>query len=183
MKIFNHPTIRNITISGRVASGATTLSRLLAQKVGWRLINGGEIYREYVKKNGIPLEKTTVVSDSYHQELDDLIKKELQEKNHLIIESWLSGYDAQGIRGVFKVFINCTKDSVRVDRLVNRERLTIGQAKNHIKTREEENLKKWEELYKTRDFWNPKIYDLVIDTYTHGPTETLDLVLKAIGYY
>ena len=60
--------------------------------------------------------------------------------------------------------------------------MTIEEAKFHLKTREEENIIKWEKLYHTRDYWNPQNYDLVIDTYTNGPTEPLNLTLKALGY-
>lgn len=175
-------TIRNITISGRVASGATTLSRKLAQTTGWNLVNGGELYREYVKKKGIPLEKTGLSDDTFHRELDTMIKEKLHKETNLIIESWLSGFDAQGIDGVYKIFVACPDDAIRIDRLVNREKMTIEEAKEHLRTREEENLKKWEALYGTRDIWNPKFYDLIIDTYANGPTETLDIALKAIGY-
>lgn len=171
---------RNITISGRVASGATTLSRALAQKLGWSLINGGELYREYAKKNGIPLEQTNLSEDKYHLELDQFIKDKLKKETQLIIESWLSGFDAQGIDGVFKIFVMCSSDGVRIDRLVNREKITIEEAKLHLKTREEENLKKWEKLYGTRDIWNTKLYDMIIDTYNNGPEETLNLVLSAV---
>lgn len=173
---------QNITISGRVASGATTLSRSLAQKLGWKLINGGEIYREYAKKNGIPLERTTKTSDNYHLELDNFIKEKLKKEKQLIVESWLSGFDAQGIASVFKVFVTCSDDAVRIDRVANRDKMTIEEAKEHLKIREEENLAKWEKLYQTKDFWNPNLYDLVINTYSSGPEETLDLVLQAIGY-
>lgn len=172
---------RNITISGRAASGATTLSKSLAEKLGWKLINGGELYREYAQKNGIPLEKTTLSADKYHLQLDNFIKDKLQNENQLVIESWLAGFDAREISGVFKVLVTCSDDAVRVDRLVNRDKITIEEAKRHLKTREEENLKKWEKLYQTHDFWSPNLYDLVIDTYANGPTETLNIVLKAIG--
>jgi len=70
-----------------------------------------------------------------------------------------------------------------VDRLVNRENITIEEAKVHLKRREEENIKKWQRLYKTDDFWNPRFYDLVIDTYTNGPTQTLEIALNALGFY
>lgn len=173
---------RNITISGRVASGATTLSRALADKIGWQLINGGEIVRDYMKKKSIPLEHTFQTTDQYHLDLDEFIKNKLRSENHLIVESWLSGFDAQGIDGVFKIYVACSDDSVRIDRIVNRDRLTIEEAKAHLKTREEENLKKWVSLYHTRDFWNPKLYDLIIDTYQNGPSETLYLATKAIGF-
>ncbi len=181
-KPFASAKYRNITISGRAANGATTLSRILAEKLGWHLINPGEIYRDYAKKNNIPLEKTGLSQDQYHLDLDNFIKEKLKNENNIIIESWLSGFDAQGIEGVFKIFVICSDDSVRVDRLVNRDKMTIEEAIQHMKTREEENIIKWEKLYGTRDFWNPKLYDLVIDTFKNGPTETLNLVLNSIGY-
>lgn len=180
---FVSPKWKNITVSGRAANGATTLSRSLAEKLGWKLINPGEIYRDYAKKNGIPLEKTGQSPDKYHLDLDDFIREKLKTENNLIIESWLSGFDAQGIAGVYKIFVTCSDDSVRVDRLVNRDKMTIDEAKEHLRTREAENLTKWEKLYHTRDFWNPNLYDLVIDTYQNGPTETMEIALKAIGYY
>lgn len=180
IKPYIFSTWKNITISGRAASGATTLSRALADKLGWKLINGGELVREHMKSKNIPLEMTSKTADDFHIELDDLIKEKLRNESYLIIESWLSGFDAQGIDGVFKIFVDCPNDSVRVDRLVNRDKMTIDEAKRHLKIREEENIKKWEKLYHTRDFWNPKLYDLVIDTYTNGPAETLQIALEAL---
>lgn len=177
---FVSPQWRNITISGRAASGATTLSRSLAKKLGWKLVNGGEMYREYAKKNGIPLEKTNLSEDKYHLELDEFIKDKLRNEKNLIIESWLSGYDAQRIPGVFKMLVECSEDSIRVDRLVNRDKMTVEQAIEHLKIRQEENIKKWEKLYGTRDFWKPQNFDLIIDTYKNGPTETLEIALNAL---
>jgi cytidylate kinase len=181
-KAFKSEKFRNITISSRAACGATTLSKFLVKKLGWKLLNGGELVREYVKKNGIPLEKTTDTPDGFHINLDEFIKNKLKKENNLIIESWLSGFDAKGIQGIYKILLECFDDSVRIDRLVNRDRMTIEEAKYHLKTREEENIAKWEKLYCTRNFWDPKNYDLVIDTYKNGPTETLDLALKGINY-
>lgn len=173
---------RAITVSGHVASGATTLSKSLAGVLNWELYNGGEMYRQYAKEIGIPLERTDLSSDEYHLKLDAYIKNKLKTEKNIIVESWLSGFDAQGIEGVFKIFVECSDLSLRIDRLVNREKMTIDQAKAHLTKREGENLKKWEKLYKTTDIWNPKLYDLVIDTYHHGPTETLNLTLKALKY-
>lgn len=181
--MFISPNFRNITVSGRAASGATTLSRALAEKLGWTLINPGEIYRQYVKRKNIPLEKTTAVSDEYHLEMDNLIKIKLKNEKNLIIESWLSGFDAQGITGVYKIFVNCSDDAIRLDRIVNRDNMTLEQAKIHLKVREEENLVKWEKIYKTRDIWNKKLYDLWIETSKNGPLETLNIVLKSVGYH
>ena len=182
-KPFTSPKWRNITISGRAANGATTLSKALAGQLGWKLINGGEMYREYAKKKDIRLENTTSSEDMFHIELDRFIKEKLENERHLIVESWLAGYDGQNVPGVFKIFVTCSDEGVRIDRLVNRDNMSVEEAKQHLKIREEENLKKWEKLYHTRDFWNRQLYNLTIDTYTNGPQETLAIALKAIGYY
>ena len=175
--------VRAITVSGRVASGATTLSQGLSKALNWQLINAGEIYRRYAKDNLIPLERTDLSGDDYHLKLDGFIKDKLKTEKKIIIESWLAGFNARGLKRVFKIFVTCSKDAVRVDRIVNRDNLTISLAKDHLKIREEENLKKWKRLYKSADFWNPEIYDLTIDTFKFGPTETLNQALSALGYH
>ena len=74
-------------------------------------------------------------------------------------------------------------EALRIDRIVNRDNLTVEEAKNHIRERERENLAKWKRMYGVEDFWDPKHYDLIINTYSHGPKETLNLVLQALGYF
>ena len=74
-------------------------------------------------------------------------------------------------------------DALRIDRIVNRDNLTVKEAKEHIREREKANIGKWKRMYKTEDFWDPKHYDLIINTYSHGPKETVDLVLQALGFY
>ena len=40
------PGIRNITISGRIASGATTLAHhLIFPNMGWDIMDGGKLFR------------------------------------------------------------------------------------------------------------------------------------------
>lgn len=46
------PNIRNITISGRIASGATTLAHHVAQYLGWEILDGGKLFREFTKDHG-----------------------------------------------------------------------------------------------------------------------------------
>ncbi len=181
---------RNITISGKVAVGSTTLFNGLREKLsslGWRFFSGGEYMREYAVKNNLfPKENrehhaATVYSDDFDRKVDSLIRKRLNEESHLVIESDLAGFNAQGIEGVLKILLVCD-DALRIDRLVNRDKITIEEAKQHLKKREMENLKKWQRLYGKHDFWDPKFYDLVIDTYKYSPSETLEIVLKKIGY-
>jgi len=45
-----------------------------------------------------------------------------------------------------------------------------------------ENEIKWHKLYGQHDFWSPKYYDLVIDTYASGPMSTVGKVLDKLGF-
>lgn len=175
---------RIVTISGKVATGTSTLSKNLTHVLGWKYVNLGEIQREYDRANQIAENKQGAASRPDHHEraMDNMTKKMLQDENNIIYEAWLAGFIAQQIAGVLKVLVICTHDDVRIDRVVNRDNITIAEAKQFIKQREEENVKKWQKLYGPYDFWDPKYYDLVIDTYSSGPMETLGKVLDKLGY-
>lgn len=184
--------VRNITISGKVACGTTTLFHKLKavlEPKGWKFFSGGEFMRQYAIKNNLfPKDSknhhaATIYPDEFDKEVDAMMRKRLQEESKLLIESDLAGFNASGIDGVFKILLDCSDDAVRIDRLVNRDKISVAQAKEHLIKREAENVNKWKRLYGDHDFWNPKYYDLVIDTYKNGPTETLNLALKAIEVY
>lgn len=171
---------RNVTISGLVCTGTTTLSKLLAEKLGWTRRSTGELQREYSKTKNIPLELASQRPDDYEQELDKMVYKMLKNEDHKIIEGWLTGFLAKDMTDVFKILLVCD-ESLRIDRLVNREGMTVEQAKKHLETREAENLRKWKKLYGDHNFWDPQKYDLVIDTYANSKEEALKKTLVALG--
>src|SRR3989344_3953575 len=142
------PHFRNVTISGKVATGTSTLARSLEKELGWKFWSGGEFFRAYTKEHNIPLEEKSLTEDSVERKVDFGMREQLiTEKGH-IFEAWLSGFVAQQVPGVLKVLLVC-KDELRVDRVVNREAASIEEAIRHIKRREEENLKKWSRLYES----------------------------------
>lgn len=175
---------KNITISGKVAVGTTTLARNLQTILGWKHINAGFIQREYDRMHNIHenMQGAAARPDDHEKSIEAMAKKMLTEQEHLLYEGWLSGFVAKGIPGVLTVLVICSHDEVRVDRVVNRENISIDDAKKWIRQRENENIEKWKKLYGTDDFWNPKNYDLVIDTYGHGPLESVGKVLDKIKY-
>lgn len=169
---------KNITVSGLICAGATTLSRLLAENLRWQRFSVGEFFRDWCEKNNLPLEETLKRPEKLEKQIDSRVKERLEKEENLIIEGKLAGFMAQGIPQVLKVLLLC-EDLLRLERLVNRENITLAEAKKKLRQREEENLKAWSKIYGTSDFWNPKYYDLVINTSSHDPTETLNLVLRA----
>ena len=111
------------------------------------------------------------------------MRKQISDTSvHMAIESWIAGWNARGLSHVLKVLLMCD-DALRIDRIVNRDSISVEEAKSHLRLREEANLTKWKHMYGTNDFWDPKHYDLIINTYSHGPGQTLEIVLQALGYY
>lgn len=181
---FDHNKYHAITVSGKIAVGTTTLAKSLRDTLEWEYYNTGAMQREFDRlhnqnENAIGAASRT---DEHEREMEAMTKKILSTKKHIIYEAWLSGFVAQGIDGVLKVLVVCSEYGVRVDRVVNREGITVEQAKEWMKSREEENIPTWKRLYGDHDFWDPKNFDLVIDTYKTGPMESLGIVLDHLGY-
>lgn len=184
--------VRLITISGRIASGSTTLAKKLAQHLNWRHIEGGEIFWEAIRqKLQLDPKDTALRPDDEDQAFEQYQKKILTEDKHIVLETKLAGYNAQGIEGVFKILVICIDETgedqtnIRIDRLVNREGMSIEQAKEEVLIREKNDIEKWQRLYADNNdqwvYWDERYYDLVINTYSHDPHQTLDIALKALG--
>jgi len=182
----------SIAISGRPGAGRSTLLRNLkpiVQPLGWEIFSGGDWARQFAIKSGRhdahdpKHHLATDYGDDVDHQIDAAMRKKLSNPaTHVAVESWIAGWNMQGLKHVLKVLLMCD-DALRIDRVVNRDIIAVGEAKQHLREREEKNLAKWKRMYGVTDFWDPKYYDLVINTYSHGPLETLDLVLQALGYY
>jgi len=186
------PNIRNITISGRIGSGATTLAVKLSKELGWEMLEGGQIMRRINKEVGADVVETNKRPDYFDLEYEEMVKKILREEKNRIVQSHLAGFDAQGLEGVSKILVVCEDDEgndkkdIRIDRLVNRDKISVEEAKNEVIEREKRNLEKWRRLYANNDdswvYWDKKYYDLIINTYSHNKEETLKIALRAVGF-
>ena len=182
----------SVAISGRPGAGRSTLLRNLrtiVEPMKWEIFSGGDWARQFAIKSGKHDAKdpkhhlATDYGDDVDFQIDQALRKKISDPHvHMAVESWIAGWNARGLKHVLKVLLMCD-DALRIDRVVNRDNVSVDEAKNHLFMREQTNLSKWKRLYKVSDFWDPKYYDLVINTYSHGPKETLDLVLQALGYF
>jgi cytidylate kinase len=197
---------KNITISGLPGCGSTTLLSLLKDELqfdGWKGFSGGEFMRAYAEEKGLFAKDNKHHHDSRHYEDDfdrqiDLgMREKLATEQRWILEAWLSGFMAQQVAGTLKILMTCSDDAVRIDRIVNRDDISVTEAKQNMQERYEANVTKWSRLYKGEwdkwvvgsgkakadepiDFWRPDLYDIVIDTYSSNKEETLQIVLNAI---
>lgn len=194
---------KNVAISGLPGAGSTTLGRLLAEELKWEHFSGGDFMRQYAIEQGVfdPENKAhhdaTVYDDDFDRKVDYGMREGMKEEEGKIYDSWLSGFLAQGIESTLKILMICSEDMVRVDRLANRDDITIAQAKRHIFEREQKNLKKWQRMYKDEwkkwvvdegtlpesaeiYFWRPELYDLVIDSFRLSKEEVLKVALNVL---
>lgn len=182
--------IRIITVSGRIAAGSTTLAKNLSKTLDWKHIEGGDIFWEKVRsKLGLNSKDTNKRPDNEDEIFDAELKRILREEKNIILETKLAGFNAQGVDGVFKVLVICQDEQgndhidIRIDRLLNREESSIEEAKEEVIEREKNDLEKWRRIYAKNDpnwvYWDPKYYNLVVNTYSSNPSDSLKLVLRS----
>lgn len=206
MKTDNSFAYKNITISGLPGAGSTTLLAELKEALKfdkWTGFSGGEFMRAYAAENNLFDSKlklhhsSMAYGEDFDRKVDMGIREKLSTQKRWIIESWLSGFLAQGVKGTLKVLMYCSEESIRIDRIVNRDAVTVDTAKANISKRYNENYKKWSNLYAKEwkkwvvdagkmskddpiDFWHPDLYDVVLDTYSLNQQQTVDKVLDAL---
>lgn len=185
------PKIRIISVSGRIASGSTTLAKHLALRLGWKHIEGGEIFWEAVRqKMQLSAKDTDLRPDEDDVLFDMQLKKILMEDKNIVLETKLAGFNAKGVEGVYKILVLCEDENghdqtqIRIDRLVNRENISVDQAKEEVIEREKNDLGKWQRLYAQGDptwtYYDKKYYDLVINTFELNKEETLQKALREL---
>ena len=195
---------QNVSVSGLPGAGSTTLGKHLAQHLGFKYYSGGDYMRKYAIEKGYfdPAQtvhhSAAVYPDDFDRQVDYSVRERMSTQVGCVYESWLSGFLAQQVEGTFKIFVYCSDDGVRVDRIANRDDITIAEAKEHIFAREQKNLDKWVKMYgnEWKDwvvkpgtlgkdepiyFWRSELYDLAIDTYRLGKEETIELAIKTVA--
>lgn len=196
----------NITVSGLPGCGSTTMLKMLKEHFGgdsWTGFSGGEFMRDYAIKQGLFSDNSALHHDAtayppdFDRQVDMGMRQRLESGRNQILESWLSGFMAQQVPGTLKILMSCSDEAVRVDRIVNRDNVTPKQAIENMHTRLKKNSEKWSGMYANEwnewvvkpgtmkadqpiDFWDPKLYDLVIDTYKLSREQSLQTVLDAI---
>src|SRR3990167_6497028 len=99
----------SITISGKVATGTTTLAKNIERILGWKYINAGAISRAYDRQHGRQEYEhgSLIRPDGYEKKLDDQTKKILENQKNIIYEAWLAGFMSRNIDGILRVLLIC----------------------------------------------------------------------------
>ncbi len=170
-----------ITISGLPGSGTSTVARILAEKLGYRLISAGEIFRKLAMERGMTLEEFSRYAES-NPDIDfyiDRVQKEMAEKEeNAVIEGRLSGWM---IKNAFKIWIYADAD-IRYERIAKREGIDLSKARIETKRREEIEKRRYKKFYSI-DIEDISIYHLAINSGFFKPDEIVEIILKALDFY
>jgi cytidylate kinase len=168
-----------ITISGPPGSGTTTVAKILAQKLGFKLISAGDVFRQLAAKKGMTVEEFSQYAEG-NPDIDKLIDKTQQEmaekEKNVVVEGRLSGWFVKNAD--LKVWIFADPE-VRYARVANREGKDITIVRQETRLREELEKRRYTKFYSI-DIDNWSIYDIVINSGSFDAESIAELILKAI---
>ncbi|WP_243675661.1 cytidylate kinase family protein [Vulcanisaeta distributa] len=132
-----------VAISGQAASGKTTVARELANRLNYRFVSAGELFRKIAIQRGISLLELHRIAEtdfSIDKAVDEETIKEAR-KGNVVIEGHLAAWI---LRDVADVRIYLKADiKARSQRLSARDGKSIEDALREIKAREESNRRRY----------------------------------------
>ena len=168
------------------AAGKTTVSRILAKRLGVEAIGGGEILREMARERGynptgddwwdteegMKFLKEREADPEFDKEVDSRLRAKIKAGN-IIITSYTAPWI---VNGGFKVWLSATTGT-RTERMARRDKLTIEKTKGIVKVRDIENRKLYKELYGINLDNDTSPFDLIIDTNDKDPEQIAEIIL------
>ncbi|PIY69055.1 hypothetical protein COY90_02770 [Candidatus Roizmanbacteria bacterium CG_4_10_14_0_8_um_filter_39_9] len=170
---------QNITISGRICTGKSTLFHALKDSLHWMTFSTSQFFRDYAKKNHHSLEKAEEQNDRITKEIDYKVQDMLSDQKFIIVEGWMAGALAKNNKHVLKVLLTCDND-MRIKRFALREHVTMMVAKQRIHDRESSLLATLQKIYHLKNIFDTSYYDVVIDTTGKNEEEIRDIVLTSL---
>jgi len=170
---------RKITISGKICTGKSTLFKDLRKTLHWTTISTSQIFRARARKNSLSLEKADEQDDVLTQQIDHQVRDTVLATEKIIAEGWMTGIMTVTHHEVLRILLT-SDDQKRVERFMEREGVSFEEAEKRVKDRETLWIEKVTVIYNRSDFFDPKHYNLVIDTTNATPLEVLNEVLQYI---
>jgi len=176
---------RPIVINGDLGSGKSTVSRLLATRLGIRRVSVGDLYRDMAQRRGM-----TALDLNLHAELDDKIDHYVDQLQSdiatsgevLVVDSRLAWFFFGDALKVHLV----TDPTVAARRVLGRPADTVesyaslDEARQRLAERSESERIRFLERYGA-DKTRLRNYDLVCDTTRATPEEIVSRVVEALG--
>lgn len=164
-----------IAISGLTGSGKNTIGEAVAKSLKFKLIS--PTFKDLAKKEGVSLmefQRKAEIDPSIDLKFDEYLKDEAK-KGDCVITTWLGPWmvDAD-----IRVYLFVPLD-IRASRLAKRDNISIEEAKEHIRKRDENNRKRYLNLYGI-DIYNHDVFDICINNGKFTPEQARDIIIGLI---
>ena len=180
----------NITITGNLGSGKSSIAKIIKEK-GYEIISTGNIFRELAMEKGLSVEEfnqqvneaTKRGDHSVDQMIDDMTTKIGKERDQILFDSKLAW---NFVPDSFKVFVitdideasrRVFHDSVRANSESYDSQETCKKA---LVNRQELESVRFKDIYQI-DYYNMSNYNLVIESTSAAPAELAEEILKDDG--
>lgn len=170
-----------VAISGKSGCGNTTVSTLLAEKLGVKLIN--YTFRQLAAEKGLTLAQVienAKTDDSYDIFVDNH-QVELAKAEPCVLGSRLAIWMLK--EADLKVYLYAS-DETRATRILNREGGDLQKIKDFTAMRDSEDTRRYKKIYGI-DNNSYDFADLIIDTSKYNPEQIAELIaaeLKKRGF-
>ncbi len=172
-----------ISISGAVGSGKSTISRLLAEKLGYKHYSIGELMREMAKKRELSIMEFSdraEVDPTIDEELDEEQKRIGKEEDNFIMDSRLGfRFIPDSYKIFFTVDLREAARRIYEDKRKEETYENIEEAMEFLKKRMRSENIRYKEYYGI-DFPKKEYFDIIIDTTNKKPEEIVKEILKKV---
>ena len=179
-----------ITISGNAGSGKTTVAEIIAKKSGFKSYYMGGIRRKIAKEKGMTLEEYNRLGEtdpSTDRDIDEYQKKLGEDEDNFVIQGRISFFF---IPHSIKVYIHVDpkvgaqriwKDLQKNPSARNEGRInSLEDVERSIEMRMRSDKIRYRKYYNI-DVYDPKHYDLVIDSTNISPEKVAEKILDFVG--
>jgi CMP/dCMP kinase len=170
-----------ITLGGKAGSGKSTISHLLTDKLWLQRISIGDMKRQLAQQMNLTIQEFNILGDKpeNQQEFDkkyEDYQRSIDIHSKTILESRLWFYCQPN---AFKVFLDIG-DEQAAKRILGDTRTSerfdsLQQAINKVRERNSLDQERYIKLYDI-DYFDPKHYNLVIDTSDKTPEEISTII-------
>lgn len=180
----------NISITGDIGSGKSTISKLLAEKLNMEIIDSGQLYRKFAEeKNLNVLEQNKSDDHSIDVKIDTYIEEVGKTKTNVLFVSRLAWYFVpNSIKIYLKVNPILAAERIAKDVRIGEEHKSAEETLEYNYNRKQLELDRYKQMYSIDDPSGYSNADIICDIGYNSIEEVVDVLYNAIihrdfGYY